>query len=387
MLVIIMIALWWYALIPVLGAFFIRRSWRRFRRRFDDLRLVPLLDYRLYTTADLERQPSFRFLGGFESVSDDRVLWVRSESLTVSVDLSGVQLYVLPSAENPKGNWDSEIQAPQRIRWKDIAALAEGAQVFIGGRLCERDGKRLFCNFSDEKLIVLFYEGSDRSLTVRAIQAGRQANEYWNPLTPYSLAAGMFSQLTLFITYLPRPAYRIDALAALLAVFGPLFPLLPPALLFTAAYRRLWRRARLLRVYRDWARLPLRHVNLEASEGKLPDGQRYGWVALKELPPGEGGQRPPLLLPERRTVGGWWYVFGSLPEKMDKKSSPSPALPYPEEPRDPMAVYACFGGNPVELAKGYNRRAHLLELGAVLIFSAGILSEVFFIAAILYLLQ
>jgi hypothetical protein len=52
-----------------------------------------------------------------------------------------------------------------------------------------------------------------------------------------------------------------------------------------------------------------------------------------------------------------------------------------------MAVYACFGGNPVELARAYNRRAHLLELGAVTIFSVGILSEVFFIATILYLLQ
>jgi hypothetical protein len=382
-----MVALWWYALIPILGAFFIRRSWRQFRRRFDDLRLVPLLDYRLYTSANLERPSSFRFLGGFESVSDDRILWVRNEGLTVPVDLSGVRLYVLPSVENLEGSWDSEIQAPQRIQWKDIAALAEGAQVFIGGRLCERDGKRLFCNFPNEKLLVLFYEGSERTLTVRAIQAGRQANEYWNPLTPYALAVGIFSQLTLFITYLPRPAYRINALAALVAVFGPLFPLLPPALLFTAAYRRLWRRARLLRVYRDWVQLPLRQVDLQAAEGQLPDGQRYGWVALKELPPPEGGQRPPLILPERRPLGGWWYVFGSLPEKMDKKSPPRGGLPYPGEPRDPMAVYACFGGNPVELARAYNRRAHLLELGAVTIFSVGILSEVFFIATILYLLQ
>lgn len=371
----------------MVGAFVIRRSWRRFRRRFDDLRLVPLLDYRLYTTADLERQASFRFLGGFESVSDDQILWVRNESLTVPVDLSGVRLYVLPTVENFEGTWDAEIQAPQRIRWKDISALAEGAQVFIGGRLCERNGKRLFCDFPNEKLIVLFYEGSERSLTFRAIQAGRQANEYWNPLTPYSLAVGIFSQLTLFISYLPRPAYRINAITALIAVFGPLFPLLPPALLFTALYRRLWRRARLLRVYRDWVRLPLRQVDLKAAEGKLPDGERYGWVALKELPPVEGGKRPPLILPEKRTFGGWWYVFGRFPDKQDKKSSPGPTLPYPEEPRDPMAVYACFGGNPVELAKTYNRRAHLMELGAVAIFSVGIISEALFIAAILYLLR
>ena len=381
MLVILSFALFWYTVVPIAGAFAVRRSWRLFRSRFNDLRDAPLLDYAAYRDGG-DKDRDFRFLGGFESVNDDRILWVRNENLTVPVRLEGARIYLLPSAEEGEEfNFESEGEAPEHIRWNRLDALSDGVRVYIGGRLRTAGGRRIFSSCREGPLLIILYDGADRTLMLRTVKAGRQKNEYWNPATPLSLAVGICSQLVIAVGYLPRPAFRLAALTAFAAMFGPLFPLAPPGVLFTALYRRLWRRARIFRVYRDLVRLPLVHIAADCGLGRLPDGSAYGYREYEEIPIVED---PPQAIPpgERLSGGGGWRVYGSL------EGSAADAGPgHPGRPKDPMGAYVLIPGDPIRLARTYVRKAYAYEAAAMATLLAGLLANASFVGFILFLLR
>jgi hypothetical protein len=384
------LALFWYGLVPVAGAFVSRRRWRIFRRRFDGLRLEPLLDYAAYCQG---REGPYRFLGGFESVTDGHTLWIRGETLTIPVSLTGAHTYVLPlpkSGDIPAA-FDPAEEAPERIRWDRVAALTEGAKVFIGGLLLMRDNRLTFTSTRESPLLVIFYDGSDRSLTARVIRAGRHRNEYWNPVTPYALILGASCQLIIAVSFLSRPAFRLTVITAVAAAFTPLFPLVPPGIVCTLLYRRLWWRARIFRAYRDLAGLPLKYLFPDKNsipksysfpqviEGKLPGGERYALVYRSEQPLEE----IPALIPEhtstRKEQG--WYICGGFPKAAAQDTI------IPDEPEDVFATYGVLPGRPDVLARRFNIQAYFLEIIAWLVLLFGIGLNAFFIGMIITLLS
>lgn len=381
------IAILWYALVPIAGAFVVRRSWRLFRRRFDDLRLAPILDYR--SSRNLSDQGAdFRFFGGFESVTDGKTLWVRNASLTVPVELSSAQIYLLPAAEGTPepGTYDLDGAQPERIRWERVAALSEGAQVFVGGPAKPVAGQVRFQSSSNEPLLVILYDGDERSMLERTVRAGRHRNEYWNPTTPYSLALGVFMELVVALTFAPRPAFRPTAAAAFVAAFGPLLPLLPPGLLLTSLYRRFWRTARAFRAFRDLVLLPLRHLSDGRTETILGDGERYGKVMLQDGQRSIAAGHIPVLPPGTEVDEAVsWVCFGVVGAEGKetgnaRRTTPrwEPALP--TEPKDPAALFAALPGDPVALSKSFKVRARLLEIAA----STALITSVSVNAAVAY---
>jgi hypothetical protein len=403
------------------GALYKRYKWYVFRRRFDELRLSPILDYRQY--AQNEDDGIFRFTGGFESVTDGQTLWIRSEDLTVPVSLKYAETYLLPmqkGSSSLKGVAESAVssesspsqegvsegaipevfdpgeETPEKIRWERISALAEGAKVFVGGTLVCRDGRRSFVSTKENPLMVIFYDGPDLSLTARVIRAGRHRGEYWNGLTPYALAIGAISLIVLAVFFLFRPAYRLTVIISVFALFIPLYPILPPGLLFTVMYRRLAWRSRILRAYGDLARLPLRHLTSVKGNGflsgfailgkeaplkencLLPDGTVYGYVCCSELPPAAQEGRIPLLLPEltREKAAVPWYIFGAL----------NPAEGLPVQPQDPFATFGILPGRPKKIARRCGLLAYTLEVTAWLLLFAGIGLNIFFLRMLLILL-
>ncbi|MDL2228631.1 hypothetical protein LJC14_00090 [Treponema sp. OttesenSCG-928-L16] len=379
--------LFWYGVVPVLGAFYIRHSWRAFRGRFDNLRLSPLLDYAVYRALD-HQGGSYRFLGGAESIPDGRTLWVRSSSLTIPVFLEGAYTYVLPMTEykNPLDPFDPGREAPERIRWDRLSTLTEGAKVYVGGKLSQVEGRWTFVSTKADPLLVIFYDGPDRSLTARTIRAGRDRNEYWNPVTPYSLILGTFSLIIFALSFVSRPAFRPAVITALLFMFTPLLGYLPPGMLLVSLYRRFWWRARVFRAYRDMVRLPSKYLPPGENEVRLPDGERYGWVYYKELPSGIREARIPIMPPEGRPEkGSGWFFFGILPEGEEWREQENP--PWPAEPKDPLASYGLVPGRPEHTARLYALKAHALELFSCLLFLAGISVNYLFIMMIIYLLS
>jgi hypothetical protein len=365
-------------LVPVAGALLSRRSWRRFRRICDELALRPLLDYQAYRRTEGE---IYRFTGRFESVTDGHTLWIQGDKLTVPVALAGAETYVLPMQEGggQSGIFDPGEEAPERIRWDRVSALTEEAKVFVGGTLEMRDNCRTFAASPGKPLLLIFYDGPDRSLAVRAIRAGRHRNEYWNPITPYALILGALSLIFLAWSFLPRPAFRITVIVSFVAIFIPVFPMVPPGVLFTVIYRRLWWQGRIFRAYRDLARLPLIYTRPRA-EGRLPGGERYGAVSFEELPRELEDGEIPLLIPEKeKRKKEPWFVYGALPELAAR-----PVLP--AEPGDIFAVYGALPGKPEALARRYTVRAYTLEIIAWLLLLVGIGLNAFFIRAIIALL-
>jgi hypothetical protein len=285
-------------------------------------------------------------------------------------------------------------EVPERIRWDRVSTLTEGARVFVGGALLFQDERWCFVSTREMPLIVIFYDCPDSALTPRAIRAGRYGNEYWNPITPYSLVIGALCQIFIAVSFLPRPAFRLTVITALIALFVPLFPVIPPGLLFTVLYHRLSWRARILRAYRDLARLPLRYLLPEKTggrqgfpesstgdllpEAKLPDGETYGYITRASLPECAREGKIPFLLPEysKEGMNAEWHIFGALQAGAE----------LPVRPEDPFATFGILPGKPEPLARRLAITAYTLEAVAVLTLLAGIGLNFFFIMMILRLL-
>jgi hypothetical protein len=399
-------AVLWYGLVPMVGGLIKRYNWYMFRKRFDELRLSPILDYSRYS--QIKETAPFRFIGGFESVTDGHTLWIRSENLTVPVSLQKAETYLLPmqkntsSKENPSSLGDKSIsemfdpdkEAPERIHWERVSALTEGAKVYVGGLLMRKAGRWNFISTKENPLLVIFYDGSDQSLTTQAIRAGRHRGEYWNALTPYSLVIGALCLILIAVLFLSRPAFRLTVIVSIIALFIPILPIIPPGLLFTVIYRRLTWRSRVLRAYSDLAQLPLRYLvpmekkpentasgEVSPDDGNsqsciLPNGELYGYVCCAELPPDVQKGNIPMLLPEfaKSKAGNTWYIFGALRS--------GEALPV--QPEDPFATFGILPGKPKILARLCAAWAYMLELAAWITILAGIGLNIFFLGMILF---
>ncbi|MDR2716442.1 MAG: hypothetical protein LBB89_00040 [Treponema sp.] len=386
----------WYGLVPVAGALVKRYKWYIFRKRFDKLRLSPILDYRQYSQEgkDIRLSPkadTFRFIGGFESVTDGQTLWIRGEDLTVPVSLQNAEIYLLPmqKGESISEVFDPGEETPEKIRWERVSALTEGARVFAGGLLVCRNGRRSFASAKNKPLMMIFFDGPDHSLATRAIRAGRNRGEYWNTITPFSLVVGALFQILVAVTFLSRPAYRLTVIVSIIALFIPLYPMIPPGLLFTVVYRRLAWRSRILRAYRDLARLPLRYLPPRKNKGLsgsftplesclLPNGEQYGFICVKELPSQAEEGKIPLLLPEltKAKKDNLWYIFGAL----------RPGGELPVQPEDYFATFGILPGRPEAIARYCEILAYTLELAAWLVLLTGIGLNIFFLRMVLVLL-
>jgi len=255
------------------GAMVKRHNWYTFRRRFDEMRLSPILDYGSYWKIVKEtREPlSFRFSGSLESVTDGETLWMHGKDLTIPVSLKNALTYLLPVYKgDPHGDTrempDIDEEVPARIRWGKVSMLTEGTKVFVGGSLVYREGRRQFVSTKKNPLIVFFYDGPDRLFTTRVIQSCREQWTYWNAITPYSLIIGALCLILVAFSFLHRPLFRPTVISSFVSLFIPLYPIIPPGLLFTVFCRRLASKSRMFKAYSDLARMSLRGFAQEDPE-------------------------------------------------------------------------------------------------------------------------
>jgi len=383
----------WYGILPIAGAFFNRNKWRKFRNRFDCLRLAPLLDYGRYRQLECEGGV-FRFTGGIESITDGQTLWVRGEDLTIPVSLEKTICFLLPVNEG-----SSLPEAPEQIRWNRVSTLTEGVKVYIGGQLKTQNGRLSFCSTKEEPLMVLFYNCPDTELTNAIIRAARTRNDYWHSLTPISIVIGALVLVYMAASFLGRPAYRLTVISTLVAIFVPVLPVIPPGILFTVLYRRLTWNARNLRAYWDLVNLPLRYLMPEypmRQSADLCTGEKYGYVKLDSFPEGNLRQRTfdsqgsaevpekeavPWLIPEKQKPAGGkskLFFFGVLNGAGDS---------LPQRSKDPFVSFGILPADPAYLARRYAIKAYTLEAVAWIILLLGITVNVVFIIFILQLLR
>jgi hypothetical protein len=287
---------------------------------------------------------------------------------------------MLPLTEKKRGSGDKiyidvndfevNAAAPRRLNWNRISALTPGAKVFIGGVLKMVNGRQTFISGKGAPLLVIFYECSERTLSAGVMRAGRYQNEYWNTTTPYSVIGGVFSLLWIAQLFFARPAYRAIVLSAIVAIFGPLFPRLPPGLIFTLIYRQLWWRACLYRVFRDIAILPLEYGGSNDAD---ESGGGYQCRLYDSLP--DGIKLPRLIPADKPEKNEPWYAAGVTPDGN------------PQELDNPFIACGLLPGRPNVISRIYNKKALVFETLAWFVLAAGIALNVFFAELLIYYTQ
>jgi hypothetical protein len=253
----VFIALFFYVAIPGAGGLVVRSRWKKFRDRVRGSALEPSAEF---VSCDGDGPlGSHRFSGYVEALEGRDVLWVRGENLTVRVEMTDASVYILPSAgEGVPGARDLLEErlpedCPRRQRWRQVTALSERSRVFLSGSLEVRDSMPVFRGSGKRPLLAVLHEGRDP--IPRAVWSGRQKNEYWNALTPWSLMTGALALFIIAAFVLRSPFPRDSGRWALALALAPLVPLAPPGLVLFLVYLSAWRRARFLRAESDFLAL------------------------------------------------------------------------------------------------------------------------------------
>jgi hypothetical protein len=373
---ILLIAMICFLIIPGIGAFWVRSRWRRFRKELTEGSLYKELRYSdIMGSESCEGEPQgrYRFFGTLEAIEGKSTIWLRNGSLTISVDMQGSKVYLLPSVEEEKQGFQN---TPKMINWSRVSSLTEGTKVFISGILFSHSGRCFFQNSRKKHLLVIMYDGNDRTLLQRSIRYGRQVNEYWNQFTPGALGIGFLSLITLATILMRNSYYRFGSLLALSFGLLPLLPFIPPGVIFFGIYRHFWRRGRNLRALRDIIRLPLRfYPGNEVKEYPviLPDGKQYKMDLVNFQEKSnitKKYKRDGLflnceLIRENISNTDTFLVFGQAhPENNGNK------LVVPD---DPMANLVILPDYPEKLSHRAAQKAKLYELIALFSFGIGIM--------------
>lgn len=386
LLLVIGLAGLFYAAIPGIGAFLTRGQWRRFRRTIVDVSRRPTVNPSRVTREKAGFLGSYRFFGTLEAIQGDERIWITNGRQSVAADLSGLSVYILPQQDaRPESGRETEVRS---VPWGRIFSLPEGTPILVGGALFSEDGRGVFRSRGRDRLLVVIHDCPRENIIQRATWSGRHRNEYVNALTLPSLVTGSVSLALLAYSLLAVPGSRIAAIAAISGSIAPLIPFLPPGFPLYFAYRRFWKRARILRAQRDVVRLPLRYFPEELADNHpddvkpklstlLPDMEPYimlrgvlreGTASILEtgameigLPAAMGRIELVQLKRRRRRDAdrGECVVFGSYREEDE-----GIVLAAPE---DPMAQLILVPGDPRSLARECSRAARNFEMLSALL--------------------
>lgn len=337
--------------------------------------MAPLLDYRKYHQIENDGA-AFRFTGEIESITDARIFWIKGEDLTIPVSLEKTKCFLLP-----KHDGEGMPEAPEQIKWNRASTLTEGVKVFIGGQVKAQNNRLNFISTKEMPLIVIFYNCPETELASAIIRAARIRNDYLNALTPISLFAGASALVYIAASLLNRPAFSSVVIMAVIAVFVPVFPIIPPGLLFTFMYRRLIWYSQKFKAYRDLARLPLRYLQQGKESCILDTAEKYGFVKIDSLKAAE--KDVPILIPDSFKEGKKqeWYFFGVMEqnENFPEKPSVRPSI-------DPFVSYGALPANLVNHPYRYAIIIYTLEIASYIILLLGIFLNIIFIITILSML-
>ena len=236
-----------------------------FRRQVVDASLCREITYSDPVRSVAGPVGAYSFTGELQAIQDDSSIWLNNGKVTVRAEMKDIKLYLLPttqSIENEGKIEENKLVLPQdmpkRIKWESVYSLAQGTGVLLSGKVFIENGTPVFRHTDDSPLLAVIYDGRKETILRRSIWSGRQLNEYWNSLTPFSLMAGSFFLFVLTFIYYRQQNTDLLPLQTVILSFFPLIPFIPPGLLMYMFFRRFWRSGRYLRGERDLLRLPLR---------------------------------------------------------------------------------------------------------------------------------
>ncbi|MBB6479483.1 hypothetical protein [Spirochaeta isovalerica] len=346
--VLILIPLLFYIILPLIGAFRVRSVWRQFRLTMINASLFPICTYG--EIIGDRKEGYFRFFGEIESIQSRKLLWVKNKNMTMTVKMEHCFVYLIPSEKKMNS------QMPTKLSWNRVFSIAEGTAVYISGEVREEDGRLLFAGDRKNPLTVIIYDGEESSLLERSISCGRQKNEYWNFLTPWSIAIGGILSLVLLNMMIQANVPAEFLIGGILVAALPILPFLPPGLFFFFLYTAFWRRGRNCRADRDLIALPLRFEdrNIFAREYRhirFGSGQPF-------MPVEPGYKVRGIHYPGKEKKTLWDHsLFGA---EIQKESGS-----FIGRPLDPMKEFLLIEDEPRSLIMRSTAKAFLFEILAM----------------------
>ncbi len=182
-----------YVIVPCSGYLWVRSGWKRMLRRF---RKEPGITGICTGFADgkLLIHPT-----GTDTASDIRV----SPRHTL--------FFILRKDEES-----------EKLDWRTVFLLQTGTTLFY------IPAKKRFV-----RCICIFYEEKNSAALAEQLRKLTIPERIANPVKPYSVAAGAFTEFLLFLLYTRNQETGLAGMLALAAIFGIALPYLPPGLFFT----------------------------------------------------------------------------------------------------------------------------------------------------------
>jgi|GEM_PF-1057094 len=351
--VLIIIPLLFYILIPAAGAFRVRKIWRLFRTKMIDSSFFPICDYKDIIASQSEGY--YRFFGEIEAVQSDGYIWVKNSSITMSVKMKHCHIYMIPSEKKRNS------QMPIKLPWNRVFSIAEGTAIYISGEVIVENGRVAFSGTRKDPLTVILYDGEIKTLLERSISCGRQKNEYWNFLTPWSIASGGIISLLLLDMMIKASVSSSILIFGIIVSSLPIIPFIPPGLLFFYLYSNMWKKGRLCRSDRDLVSLPLRF-----EERNIIDSS-YVHIKFNDENPvfpviGEYTVRKVQFDKKVISDDTLWNnsVFGKLVSLKDGR--------WLCAPNDPMKEFLMIKDDPYVLIQKSNKKAFRFEVLSLISF-------------------
>lgn len=354
----VLIALIFFGILPFLGAIYTRTRWRRFRKSLIEASMVPVYP------ANSSGNQARRFFGSLDAIEDENIIWLSDGRHRVRVDLSTQHIFVLPGHDLNSEVLQRSDASPAYTRWKNLSSLPEGTRFFIYGMVDNSSLVPLFYSDPLCRMLVIVHDVESEQVLSRSIQTGRQRNEFWNSITPFSLLSGVMLELLLLLQVLQQSGEDFSMIFLVPLALLPGLILAPPGIFLYFLYRSQWRQGRNYRSQRDLLRLPLRYPG-----GVLPDGGSYEREICSP-------HRHEILNDPRFSLRNS-VIQGGDQERL--------WCFYPRESNDPFAERVAIQGDPEVLAEQCHRKAVVHELLALVYFGLGVVIN-FFLVVILFLL-
>lgn len=333
-----------YLVIPVSGAFSVRKKWRIFRKNLRDS-----LDLPMAVPGFSRKEGSmglYRFLGELEAIEGDDLLWIRGAQGTITADMRNASVYNMTDTGSNSQIYENLYPYPfpktslVHMSWADIFSLTEGTRLFLIGELNVHNRKYCLKSSKEMPLTVIIYNEDPFTLIPRAAWCGRHSNELWNFMTPWSLLTGTLLLLIASVWLIQNSNnYAVHFISLFLSLI-PLILFLPPGVFLFNLYKSFWDKGRKYRAERDLMRLPLgygnRAVNCNADD-----------VAYNRCPTGWKGEGH--------------QVFYPIPEGLLQMSE-----------RDRQGQCIGFPDEPEVLARFCQKKAFLYESLSVLVLAGGL---------------
>jgi hypothetical protein len=244
-------ALVFYAVVPLAGAWRLRRRWVRFRLAATEASRAPEVSFP-HLQAEATSGP-LRLTGTLEAFEGTDGLWIGNGQVSASVSLRGCPVYFLDEQSASPG---FGIEPPRKAEAASLGALPEGTQFLVAGDLVkDGHGQVHFASVPGRPLLVLAFEGDPASVLTRAVYSGRPVVDLWNSWTPLSLGVGILLLLALAYVQLQTPGDRVSGLSALALALLPATFFLPPGILFFYGFTQIWAKGRESRAWADLTRL------------------------------------------------------------------------------------------------------------------------------------